>query len=351
MSLTQTQIIDIFDGMGLNGPPGSPNAAPSAAVIASLEALPGDVYAGLNAIIALPEVQTQVIPILAMFDLAYGHDPISSTLASMVETNLSSQELANAFVDDGTFATRYYNGLNFNHNTIIDSSNSGIITALFLNGLGHPPQASTVEGFFGLTLGQAFLAFVSSNAVAVSPTIDSSLITIMEGSTTPPIPPLSSTLPPPIQSFTLTNGSDTVIAGENTVGTTTPGVPVIQSTMGSPEDTAINAPLGGPFGNQPTLTSGDVIDLSSSVDGNNTLNALFDGSDLLTTLTIKGVQTWNITQTGPGPSTILLEGTPGSIDGLTTLNYNGNSFCGRVCWSACPAPTESIPPLLLTAST
>ena len=76
------------------------------------------------------------------------------------------------------------------------------------------------------------------------------------------------------------------------------------------------------------MTLGDVIDLSSSVGGANTLNALFSGTDFLTSMTIKGVQTWNITQAGPGPSIILLEGTPGTIDGLTTLNYNGNGFLG-----------------------
>ena len=37
----------------------------------------------------------------------------------------------------------------------------------------------------------------------------------------------------PSQSFTLTNGSDTVIAGQNTVGTTAPGTLVIQSTAAS----------------------------------------------------------------------------------------------------------------------
>ena len=33
MSLTTAQIKEAFDAMGLNGPPGSQNAAPSAAVV------------------------------------------------------------------------------------------------------------------------------------------------------------------------------------------------------------------------------------------------------------------------------------------------------------------------------
>ena len=64
--------------------------------------------------------------------------------------------------------------------------------------------------------------------------------------------------------------------------TTTPGVLVIKPTVAVPEDITINAPLSGPFGNQPTLTSGDVIDLTTAVGSTNTLNATFDGTDILT---------------------------------------------------------------------
>jgi hypothetical protein len=334
MSLTTAQIKEAFDAMGLNGPPGSQNAAPSAAVISTIAAVP-DTYQALNDIMSLPEVQSDVIPILAMFDLALGHDPTSATLSSMVESTLSQQELANEFVDDPSFAAKYYNGENFNHNTIIDQSNSGIITALFLNGLGHAPSAQTLQGFIGLSLGEAFLEFTQSNAVAVSSTIDSSLLSILELATGVP----AQAFPNPLQSFTLTNGSDSVIAGENTVQTTTPDKLVIQSTAAAPEDTTINAPLSGPFGNQATLTLGDVIDLSSSVGGDNILNATFAGSDALTSMTIKGVQTWNITQAGPGPSVILLEGTHGTIDGLTTLSYNGNGFLGSGLLVGAPGTT------------
>ena len=56
-------------------------------------------------------------------------------------------------------------------------------------------------------------------------------------------------------------------------------------------------------------------------------HALFDGSDILTGMTIKGVQTWNITQDSIGPGTTVdIEGTTGTIDGVTTLNYSGNGF-------------------------
>ena len=314
MSLTSTQIDEIFAAMGL--------PAPSSAVATSLEAIP-NTYDALNTIIDLPEVQSEVIPILAMFDLSLGHDPTSATLASMVENNGGNiASIANQFVESQTFANLYNAGTLLSASTIVDASNSGIITALFVNGLGHPPTTATLEGFFGLTLGQAFLDFTQSNAIAETPTIDASLTNIMELAAGIP----AQAVPPPVQSFTLTNGSDTVIAGENTVGTTTPGTLVIQSTAAVPEDTVINAPLSGPFGNQPTLTSGDVINLSSGVGGANTLNANFDGSDIVTGVTIKGVQTWTITQAGGGLASFILEGVPGAIDGLTSLTYNGNGL-------------------------
>ena len=331
MSLTSTQIDEIFAAMGL--------PAPSSAVATSLEAIP-NTYDALNTIIDLPEVQSEVIPILAMFDLSLGHDPTSATLASMVENNGGNiASIANQFVESQTFANLYNAGTLLSASTIVDASNSGIITALFVNGLGHPPTTATLEGFFGLTLGQAFLEFTQSNAIAETPTIDASLTNIMELAAGIP----AQAVPPPVQSFTLTNGSDTVISGENTVGTTTPGTLVLTPTVAVPQDIAINAPLGGPFGNQPTLTSGDVINLTTADGSTNTLNATFDGSDLLTTLTIKGVQDWNITQTGPGPSIILLEGTPGSIDGVTSLSYNGNGFFGSELLVGAPG-TNGIDP-------
>ena len=205
MSLTSTQIDEIFAAMGL--------PAPSSAVATSLEAIP-NTYDALNTIIDLPEVQSEVIPILAMFDLSLGHDPTSATLASMVENNGGNiASIANQFVESQTFANLYNAGTLLSASTIVDASNSGIITALFVNGLGHPPTTATLEGFFGLTLGQAFLEFTQSNAIAETPTIDASLTNIMELAAGIP----AQAVPPPVQSFTLTNGSDTVISGENTV--------------------------------------------------------------------------------------------------------------------------------------
>ena len=242
----------------------------------------------LNTIIDLPVVQTEVIPILAMFDLALGHDPTSATLASMVENNGGNiASIANQFVESQTFANLYNAGALLSASTIVDASNSGIITALFVNGLGHPPTATTLQGFFGLTLGQAFLEFTQSNAIAETPTIDASLTNIME---------LAAGIPPqaaPIvtQTFTLTAGSDTVTTADITAGTT---------------NVTINAPLvpptGGQLFSQPTLQNGDVIDLTGS-GTDNVLNAVFAPIDTGATVTF-GPPWFQVTVPIPGPNFI-----------------------------------------------
>ncbi len=304
MAMTQTQIDEAFAAMGL--------APPSSAVLAALEAIP-DTYTALATIIQLPQVQTSVTPIVTMFDLALGHDPTSATLSSMVSSNLSQAQLASDFVSSQAFANVYNGGVLLNPNTVVTTANESIITALFVNGLGHPPTPATLSGFLGLTLSQAFLEFSQSQAAGISPIVDTSLTQILELATG--ISPQSN--PPTPQDFTLTVGQDSVISGQNTVATTTPGV-LVQS-IGA---VTVNAPLTGVFGNQPTLTSADVIQLAGT---GNSLNAGFDGTDILPVMTIQGVQALTITQTGLG-GTVLIAGTPGSIDGVTSLTYNGNGL-------------------------
>jgi hypothetical protein len=301
MSLSQTQINEAFAAMGL--------PAPSSAVLASLEAISND-YTALNTIIALPEVQSDVMPILAMFDLALGHDPSSATLASMVENNANNiASIANQFVESQAFANVYNGGVLLSASTVVDSSNSGIITALFVNGLGHPPTNATLQGFFGLTLGQAFLEFTQSEAI--SSVDNASLLGILELATGVP----AEVTPPTIQNLTLTVGQDTIITGQTYDGQTVGGTDV---------DTAISGPLGGVFGNQPTLTPGDTIQLTS---GANSLNASFDGTFLDSGLTIQGVQTVSVSNFDIfGGSVVTLFGTPGSIDDINSLTYNDSLF-------------------------
>jgi hypothetical protein len=302
--MTQTQIDEAFAAMGL--------APPVSALLTSLEAIP-DTYTALATIIQLPQVQTSVIPIVTMFDLALGHDPTSATLSSIVQTNLSQAGLAADFVASQAFANVYNGGVLLNPNTVVTSANDSIITALFVNGLGHAPTQATLNGFHGLTLATAFLEFSQSQAAGVSPIVDASLTQILELATGIP-----AQAPPVVtQDFTLTTSQDSVVSGQNTVNTTTPGV-AVQSTG----NVTVNAPLSGAF-NLLTLSPGDDINLAGS---GNILNADFHGSAVVNGVTILGAQTWNITQLGGNGSNITIEGNAGALDGLTTLTYTGNGI-------------------------
>ena len=305
MSLTTAQVNEAFTALG--------QPAPSAALLASLLAIPNN-YDALNAIIALPQVQSADIPVVSMFDLALGHDPTAATLSSMVSGGASLSATASAFVASQSFANVYNAGVLLNPNTIVTSANDSIITALFINGLGHSPSPSTLAGFHGLTLAQAFLDFTTSSTVAVSAAVNASILQILELATGIP----ASVTPPPTQSFTLTNGGDSVISGAATIGTTTPGV-----TVQSSGNVTVNAPLTGPFGNQASLSPSDTIKLAGL---GNSLNATFNGSALLTGMTIQGAQAWNIQSVAVPFSTVLIAGSPGAIDGVTSLTYNGGGL-------------------------
>ena len=310
MSLTQTQINEVFAALGL--------PVPSSAILNTLQSV-GDDNAALNTIIQLPQVQISDIPILAMFDLALGHAPTASTLSSMVESDLSQVQLASAFVSSQAFANVYNGGLLLDPNTIVGPSNEEIITALFLNGLGHSPSPTTLNGFFGLTLAQAFLAFTQSQAVGVSSTINSSILNILELATGIP----ASVNPPPTQTLTLTVGQDIVASGA------TYHDPVLGAvTVLSTGSVTIDAPLAGVFGNQPTLTPADSVSLTGT---GNVLNATFAGAlgGTVTGLNLVGLQAWNIQQTAFG--TISLSGGPTNfLQGVTAINYNGNGFANSL---------------------
>ena len=111
----------------------------------------------------LPEVQTEVVPVLQFFDAALGHMPSQVTMASMVSSNLTEPQLASALVSSQAFANLYNGGSPLDPNGPVSPT---VITDLFINALGHPPSASTLVGFEGLTNEQAFLAFASSDTVS-----------------------------------------------------------------------------------------------------------------------------------------------------------------------------------------
>ena len=78
----------------------------------------------------------------------------------------------------------------------------------------------------------------------------------------------------------------------------------------------------GSFGNQPSLTIGDVIQLQSAQA--NALNANFNGGSTVTGVTIQSAQTWTINQAGGG--SVFIQGAPAAIDGVTSLTFNGNGL-------------------------
>ena len=64
MSFTQTQIDNAFEALGL--------ALPGVGELNALENV-SDYYQGVQDVVALPEVQTEVAPIVQMFEVAFGH--------------------------------------------------------------------------------------------------------------------------------------------------------------------------------------------------------------------------------------------------------------------------------------
>jgi hypothetical protein len=156
VSFTQTQIDDAFETLGL--------ALPDVAELTALENI-NDYYQGVQDIVALPEVQTEVAPIVQMFEAAFGRGPTPPTLASMVSSQLTEPQLAAAFVSSQAFANVYNGGILLNPNS---STPPGIIDSLFIRVLDHPPTTATLEGFSGLTIAHAFLAFVTSQAATAA---------------------------------------------------------------------------------------------------------------------------------------------------------------------------------------
>ena len=102
---------------------------------------------------------------------------------------------------------------------------------------------------------------------------------------------------------------------------------VNQDTFAGTGGDTFNAPLaGGVFGNVATLTNGDSL---TDTGSSNVLNAWFDGCTTVSGVTISGIQTWNINQTG-SCGTIAITGDATSISGLHTLSFNDWSGTGSL---------------------
>ena len=170
MSFNQDQVDEAFAALGL-GPPG-------AAELTAIESINGPIefvgysqagqqfeYPVLPAtpiIAELPEVQAQVVPVAQMFDAALGYFPADPTLVAMVKSSLTEPQLATAIVSSQAFANVNNGGVLLDPNAAVSDS---LVEALFIRDLGHVPSAATLAGFNGMTNAQAFLAFVTSDAV------------------------------------------------------------------------------------------------------------------------------------------------------------------------------------------
>lgn len=114
-------------------------------------------YAGL--------ISPDLVPTLEMFQLALGYFPQSaSNLNSIVNTNLTLTQLSDAFVNSQAFANVFNGGviLDPDQQLVAGSFTTQLIDTLFQRALGHLPAISTLQGFYGFTVSQAFLAFAES---------------------------------------------------------------------------------------------------------------------------------------------------------------------------------------------
>ncbi len=179
MGMNQIEVDEGFAALGLS---------PSPAEVTALTSIGNTVqsfYTAVSDIVSLPEVQTEVVPVVQMFEAALGHGPTSATLASMVESNLTESQLASAVVSSQTFANVNNGGVLLNPNAPASAS---LIDVLFINDLGHPPSVATLAGFDGMTNEQAFLAFATSATVtqALAGTVTDTLTAIVNLATGAP---------------------------------------------------------------------------------------------------------------------------------------------------------------------
>jgi hypothetical protein len=110
-------------------------------------------------------ISPDLVPTLEMFQLAFGYFPQNaSNLNSIVNSGLTLTQLSDAVVNSQTFANVFDDGVILNPNSVLvpGSFGTNYIDALFQSSVGHLPTASTVAGFDGYTISQAFLAFVES---------------------------------------------------------------------------------------------------------------------------------------------------------------------------------------------
>ena len=94
-----------------------------------------------TAVINSAEAFTNVYPILQMFGLAFGYFPTATTLASMVQSDLTVSQLSEAVVASQVFANTYNGGTLLNPDAPVTTA---IVETLYTEALGHAPTQSTL---------------------------------------------------------------------------------------------------------------------------------------------------------------------------------------------------------------
>jgi hypothetical protein len=155
--LTAAQIDGIYEVVLQRAPS---NIEVTAAL--ALDSATGDA-ATIAAVVDSAEAITNVYPILQSFELAFGYLPQASTLASMVQSALSVQQLCSAIVASQTFANIYDGGTIINPNSPVTAS---IVETLYAHALGHAPTQATLSGWLnaGLTVAEAFQDMTTSQS-------------------------------------------------------------------------------------------------------------------------------------------------------------------------------------------
>jgi hypothetical protein len=156
-TLDQTQGDNAFVTAVVQNALGIPNAELNPAVPNFDGPATSNPYAGL--------ISPDLVPTLEMFQLALGYFPQStSNLNSIVNSGLTLTQMSDAFVNSQAFANVFDGGVILDpHQQLVASPfTMQLIDTLFQSELGHLPTASTLQGFFGYTISQAFLAFAES---------------------------------------------------------------------------------------------------------------------------------------------------------------------------------------------
>ena len=156
-SLSANQIDGIYEAVLQRAPTSTEVTASQA-----LDSATGDA-ATVATVVNSAEAITNVYPVLQMFELAFWHLPTATTLASMVQSELTVTQLSTAVVASQTFANTYNGGVLMDPNAPVTGS---VVETLYTQALGHAPTQATLNSWLnsGLSTAEAFQEMVTSQS-------------------------------------------------------------------------------------------------------------------------------------------------------------------------------------------